>query len=62
MYSWFTPDAKQGVWHDNEDLDRYRRQVFQQRLPMQRIYHIDSGIIPNYSGYVPGELTFFLVG
>ncbi|CAK8680838.1 unnamed protein product [Clavelina lepadiformis] len=55
MYRWFTPDPSNGVWLDNEKVDRYRHLALRERLPMQRIYHVEKGLIPNYSGYVPGQ-------
>lgn len=54
MYRWFTPDRSQGVWYDHEAYDRYRKRAFRVRLPAKAIYHVDSGIMPSYSGYVPG--------
>jgi len=60
MYRWFTPDPKQGVWYDNiENVDRYRHLALRERLPARRIYHIDTGIVANYSGYVPGKFHFY---
>ncbi|XP_039261041.1 uncharacterized protein LOC120337338 [Styela clava] len=55
MCRWFTPDRTQGVWYDNEDFDRYRQSAFKFRLPAQHIYHTKAGLMPNYSGYVPGQ-------
>ncbi|XP_002131258.2 uncharacterized protein LOC100180027 [Ciona intestinalis] len=55
MYRWFTPDPSQGVWHDKQDVDRYRREALKSRIPAQNIYHTQAGLMPNYSGYVPGQ-------
>jgi len=56
MHRWFTPDRSQGVWHHNEDFDKYRREALAFRTPSRSIYHIGNGLMPNYSGHVPGQL------
>lgn len=56
MYRWFTPDPKQGVWHNKEDSDKYRRESLAFRTPAQCIYHVGNGLMPSYSGHVPGQL------
>ena len=55
MYNWFTPDPTMGVWLETECIDCYRIHACKERLKTQRVFPIQTGLIPGYSGHVPGR-------